>query len=435
MLDTGRDAAKRARDAMLPSLLILTSFTLSTHSGPLPDEAGPAPRSGSWRAWLESPGGELPFGLELECSAGRWAAVIGNASERLRYDDVQVEQGQLRLRLDPYDSWIEAEVLEEGARLRGRWSRGRGRGERREMLFHATHGRAPRFAGLSASPAEAAQAPPSELDASGRWAVDFESSEELAVGVFARAGDALEGTFLTSLGDYRYLEGRQLGRELRLSCFDGAHAFLFSARLDAQGELQGDFWSSDRWHESWSGRRDEDAQLADDFGLTSWRDELPLAQLVFPDLTGSPRSLDDAAFQGRARILFLFGSWCPNCGDATRAMIELQERYNARGLRVLGLAFEYEDEPQRMRAVLSRYVETKGVPYPILIAGPADKAEASRRFPALDRVRAFPTTVFLDGAGRVLAVHTGFSGPATGAAHARLLERFDELVEAALAER
>ena len=32
----------------------------------------------------------------------------------------------------------------------------------------------------------------------------------------------------------------------------------------------------------------------------------------------------------------------------------------------------------------------------------------------LDRVYAFPTTIFIDRRGNVRKIHTGFSGPATG---------------------
>jgi len=49
-------------------------------------------------------------------------------------------------------------------------------------------------------------------------------------------------------------------------------------------------------------------------------------------------------------------------------------------------------------------------------------------------VRAFPTTLFLDGSGKVRAVHTGFSGPATGPEHDKLRSDFERLIESLLAE-
>ena len=70
----------------------------------------------------------------------------------------------------------------------------------------------------------------------------------------------------------------------------------------------------------------------------------------------------------------------------------------------------------------------------MLLAGTADKTEASATLPVLDRLRAYPTFVFLDGSGQVRAIYTGFSGPATGDAHERIRESFTKLIERLLSE-
>ena len=69
----------------------------------------------------------------------------------------------------------------------------------------------------------------------------------------------------------------------------------------------------------------------------------------------------------------------------------------------------------------------------MLVAGVSDKKKASAALPVLDRLRAYPTTIFLDAAGKVHAVHTGFSGPATGEAHQKLRAKFEGLIEEMLA--
>src|SRR5690606_23739723 len=68
--------------------------------GPTPEPTGPplvqeevALRSGDWRAWLESPGGELPFELDLSDGNGGWQAWIRNGKERIAVDEVRVEDG------------------------------------------------------------------------------------------------------------------------------------------------------------------------------------------------------------------------------------------------------------------------------------------------------------------------------------------------------
>jgi len=59
---------------------------------------------------------------------------------------------------------------------------------------------------------------------------------------------------------------------------------------------------------------------------------------------------------------------------------------------------------------------------------------ASKAFPLLDRVRSYPTTIFLHADGRVRAVHTGYTGPATGPAYDHLRAEFESLIEELLAE-
>ena len=44
-------------------------------------------------------------------------------------------------------------------------------------------------------------------------------------------------------------------------------------------------------------------------------------------------------------------------------------------------------------------------------------------------MKAYPTTIFLDEEGRVRAVYTGFSGPATMEEHTRLRRQWEGLIE------
>jgi len=382
------------------------------------------PFEGPWRAWLDSPGGELPFGLEIARGETGLEAVIVNGSERMPVPRVEMSEEGLVLGIDHYDSEIVAKVGDRGRRLDGRWKKTAGPESASELTFHATAGARPRFTYTASTPGK------EESSIDGRWAVRFASSDEPAVSLFATATDGnVEGTFLTTTGDYRYLAGSFSDGRLRLSCFDGAHAFLFDASLQDDGTLTGDFWSRDTWHETWIAERDTNAELADAFAQTSAVDGIDLARLVYPDLNGVPRSLADPAFGGRARLLFVFGSWCPNCSDATDYMVDLDRRYRDRGLSIVGLAFELTGDPTRDKEQVRLYTAHKEIEYPVLVAGVSDKTHASEAFPLIDRVRSYPTTIFLDTAGAVRAVHSGFSGPATGEAHDELRREFERLIE------
>ena len=270
----------------------------------------------------------------------------------------------------------------------------------------------------------------------GKWKVKFDSSEEPAVGVFKKdaKSNRVLGTFLTTTGDYRYLAGYVKESTLTLCCFDGAHAFRFEAKKNGQNELAGQFWSSNTWYEKWTAKRSNDAKLPDAFKQTMVQNVDDLGSLAFPDLNGTMRNLDDIGFQSKARIIYVFGSWCPNCHDAAAYFKELQQKYGDRGFSILGLAFELTSDHRRNAQQVKTYLRTHGVTYPVLIAGPADKAKASKRLPILDRIRSYPTTIFLDSKGKVHGVHTGFTGPATGKAYEDLKQKFESLIESMLAQ-
>jgi thiol-disulfide isomerase/thioredoxin len=375
---------------------------------------------GSWRAWLDSPGGELPFGLEFAAHDGSLEAWIINGTERLSVERVELAGDRLLLGIEHYDARIEATL--DGGRLDGEWSKTGKGGDLSRLDFHALAGDLPRF------PTADGAAPTTDI--SGRWAVDFAEDDKPALGLFHMEPDGrVAGTFLTATGDYRYLAGRLDGERLRLSVFDGAHAFLFDSRLQPDGTLAGDFWSRESWHETWTARRDEEAALEDAFEQTHWIDEVPLEEIAYPDLGGRMRSLADPDFAGQARLIVVFGSWCPNCNDHTNDLVELYGRYRDDGLSVLGLAFEMTGSFERDARQVRKYIEHHGIEYPVLVAGTADKDEASAAFPLVDRVRSFPTTLFLDRDGRVRTVHSGYSGPATGQAHLAQRRQFEERIE------
>jgi hypothetical protein len=47
----------------------------------------------------------------------------------------------------------------------------------------------------------------------------------------------------------------------------------------------------------------------------------------------------------------------------------------------------------------------------------------------LSGISSFPTTVFLDRNGKIVAVHTGFNGPATGDSYQQWVNGTKELIE------
>lgn len=388
------------------------------------------PRSGSWRGVISSPGGELPFGLEIVSEGASISAWILNGPERISVPEVRYADGELILSIDYYDSTIRAKLSGDADRLDGEWRKQSSGDSVTTMPFHATFGSQNRF-----PPKTKSLVVPSATKFTGRWLVKFEKSEDPAVGVFRSNGMGIAtGTFMTTTGDYRFLAGDFDGERMRLSCFDGAHAFLFHAKVLADGSLEGDFWSRDSWHETWTAKRDEKTKLPDAFGQTTWHKNVSLGDITFPDVDEKLHSLMDESFKGQARILVVFGSWCPNCHDASNYLVELHKRYKNMGLSIVGLAFELTGDFKRDARQVKKYVEKHGIEYPVLVAGVADKKKAGEALPFLSELRSFPTTIFLSADGKVRAVHTGFMGPATGQAYRDLRIKFETTIEQLLSE-
>ncbi len=96
--------------------------------------------------------------------------------------------------------------------------------------------------------------------------------------------------------------------------------------------------------------------------------------------------------------------------------------------------FEHFGDAPRAADAVRRFRTRHGIEYTTLIAGLSDKDDAASKLPQLNGVYAFPTTIFLDRSGHVRKLHTGFSGPATGAHYQRMTGEFNALLEQLLAE-
>ena len=403
-------------------MLIATTAALAL----LAATAGPAPQDAErFRAWLDTPGGDLPFFIELTGTE----AFLVNGPERIPVPYPERTAERFRLEMPYFDSVLEAAPSEDDPqRLDGTWRKVRGADNTAEVPFHMDARLPWRFEpvnGLS-RPAEAV---------AGRWQVDFESGDVPAVGLF-EAGEGLDvtGTFLTNTGDYRYLAGEFRQEELLLSCFDGAHAFLFRADLTEAGSLSGKFWSGDWWEESWTAERNAEAALPNAFEEVEALYEAPVASLSFPDSKGVLRHVMDTTPNGEVLLVQIFGSWCPNCHDETAYLRELDERYRDRGLRIVGLAFELTGDVKRDGAQLDKFRERHGIEYPLLLAGKANKAATALALGLTDKVLSYPTTLFVDRLGAIRGIHSGFSGPAAATEHAQLRSEFEAQIEALLEE-
>ncbi|QCR22890.1 TlpA disulfide reductase family protein [Pontibacter sp. SGAir0037] len=382
-------------------------------------------KHGSWRVVLHAQGQEIPFILEAADSAGKQVLYLLNAEERILLNDVTQQNDSVKIGLHIFDADLIAKA--DGDKMAGRFVKN-DTPEPYSIPFTAEHGKKMRF---SESPAAAS------YDYSGKWEVMFTDAEGAtteAVGIFEQKKNYVTGTFLTTTGDYRYLEGEVSGNNLKVSTFDGNHAWLFTASAVSADSIQGEFISGLTGHETWKARRNEDAALANADSLTFLKEGYESLTFSFPDLEGKQVSLQDPKYKGKVVLVQLLGSWCPNCMDETAFLAPYYKQNHNKGLEIIGLGFERSPEFEKAAARLQKMKSRFDIQYDLLVAGIADKEAASQALPALNRVMSFPTTIFIDRQGKVRKIHTGFSGPGTGKYYEEWVADFNATMQQLLAE-
>jgi peroxiredoxin len=401
----------------------------SCHQGDAPTAAAPTGndvKMGTYRVVLQTPGGELPFGLELKQLDSRPVGYLINGEERLLLSEVKITGSHLEIAMPGYENVLKADAA--GNELHGEIFLVKPNDKNQHVPLHATLGDTYRFFGQPAG---------DNADVSGRWAmklIDDSGAPEAVVGEFSQSHDVVSGTILTSTGDHRYLAGQVKGDELYLSTFDGAHVFLYKAKIAADGSLDGDWWSGLAFHEKWIGKRDAAAQLPDAYGVTAMRTGVKNFDFAFPDLSGKTVSSKDPQFRGKVLIVALAGSWCPNCHDEAAFLAPLYKDYRDKGLEIVSLQFEHFGDFQRAAEATQRFRQHYGIEYTTLIAGVSDKDEAAKKLPMLKSFVAFPTTVFIDRKGNVRKIHTGYTGPATGDHYVQFVNEVKTTLDQLLAE-
>jgi peroxiredoxin len=427
MLRSNGPRATLRASAIFFAAALAAALPACNHSAPQTEAASNGVRLGVYRAVLTLPNGELPFGLELAKEGSDTVGYLINGKERLPLREVKISGSHLEIAMPGYENRLTAEA--SGDQLSGEVFLDKLAGKNQHIPLKAQWGRTYRFFESAAS---------DNADVSGRWAVNFvedgKDRPEVAVGEFSQSHDVVTGTFLTDTGDHRYLAGQVKGDELYLSTFDGAHAFLYKAKVAADGGLAGDYWSGLAYHEKWSGKRDEHAALPDAYALTAMRGSSKQFDFSFPDLAGNTVTSKDAKFKGKVLIVALAGSWCPNCHDEAMFLSPLYKDYRDKGLEVVSLMFEHFGDFPHAAEATQRFRQHYDIQYTTLIAGISEKDDAAKKLPSLDRVYAFPTTIFIDRKGNVRKIHTGYSGPATGEHYTQFVAEVKATLDQLLAE-
>ncbi|GAB2702614.1 hypothetical protein GCM10027037_30240 [Mucilaginibacter koreensis] len=401
------------------AILLLSFITLSSFAQKL--------KTGTWRGVLTTETKhEIPFNFTIKDTAGRQLMTIINGNERFKVTEISAKGDSVFINMPLFDS--EFRLKKQGQILTGNWVKHLG--ERDAITpFKATYGQNWRFFEVTTQ---------MYRDIAGKWSAVFGEGDtrDTTVGVFQQKGNKVTGTFLTTTGDYRYLEGTVTSNKLYLSCFDGGHAFLFTADLaDDHTLTNGQFYSGYSGKDVWTAVKNPNAALPDAYHLTGINPDVKF-NFSYPDLNGKKVSLSDPRFKNKVVIVEIMGSWCPNCMDQTAYLVNYYKKYHKRGVEVVDLAYERAPDFNKSKQSLLREVNHFNIPYPVLITGyTSNKMETAKSLPGITRFMGFPTTLIIDKKGKVRKVYTGFSGPGTGNYYTEFVDGFERLTDELLAEK
>lgn len=273
---------------------------------------------------------------------------------------------------------------------------------------------------------------------SGKWSTVFAPNtkdEEVAYGVFKQENNKMSGTFLTETGDYRFLAGKTNGKKFILSCFDGAHAFLFTANLSKNKDsIFGKFYSGIHWESDWFAVKSTISPLRNPDSITYIVDNRPF-KFAFNDLDGQAYHYPNTTLKNKVVIVQILGTWCPNCLDESRYFKTLYDKYHKDGLEIISIAYERSDELLERLATIKKYKQVNDLNFTYLDGGCYCDKLVEKDFNMLNSFSSYPTSFFINRAGKIVLIHTGFSGPGTGEYYTEYTKKTESLVRKLLYDR
>ncbi len=352
---------------------------------------------------------ELPFNFDISYDQDSMIVMtIINGEERIEVKDISfgrdiyTQKDTVVINFPVYDTYIKA-IYEDGV-MEGDWIVNFK--DHYAIPFKAKHGDSKRFDII----------PSGEIkDFSGSWACTFEPDSPdsyPAQGYFKQDRGQVTGTFMTETGDYRYLDGVVSGSKMYLSAFDGAHAFLFNAKMLNPNEVTGSFRSGSHFTTTWIGHKTDSFSLKDPYALTTYKKNQAV-DFSFINTEGETVRLSDQKFQGKPKIIQIFGTWCPNCMDETVFLQDYLSSKDSSNIALISIGFERYEDTLRSLNALKRFKNQMNIDTEVLYGGYFKRDLAKQALPWLDQLVSYPTLILLDKNNVIQQVHTGFSGPAT----------------------
>jgi len=411
----------------MKKLLIITIALMALASCTKKNEMKQGPWLGVIQLNPQDRSMDLPFNMNYSVNeAGEMQLVLTNADEMIIISEIAKNGDTLIIKPPIFTSVIVA-VLRNDSLVGKYYPKGIENGN--AYKFYAVHGITDRFPWYTEK---------ASFDITGRWKVienPGTNDSTVMVGEFKQIGDRVLGTFLSTSGDYRYLEGKVSGNKFYFSKVDGAQTFIFTADIKDQNTMvNGRFMANPKYSSTWKAVRDDKIELPAGDQIVHLKKGISTFDFAGIDMNGQKVTSKDARFEGKVLAVLAGGSWCPNCLDEARLFRELYTKYKDKGFEVIALNFE-DKTFELSKKKMQRFIGQTGANYTFLYASPRDRTKRDSVLYPIEGQMAFPTGMFIDRLGHIRKVETGFSGPGTGEHYTKFVDETTKLIELLLSEK
>jgi thiol-disulfide isomerase/thioredoxin len=384
--------------------------------------------TGRWDAKFNLNGTDIPFRLDISQDGQQLKGTLFNGDETETTTSAKLDNGEVVLNFEHYLTKISA--TPKGDQLTGKLQ---GRFERDKYIADYSF-QASRH--IDAKAAVTSANAPSIAD---NWEIPHETAkgEKAWRFIVKQNGAELQASILRVDGDTGALTGTYKDGSWLLSHFDGSRPLVVRVTPEADGTLKVQTEGAYTPSEPLIAYRAEVARAkglpepADYRTHTTVRDPNERFAFSFPDLNGKLVSSTDPRFKNKVVLAIVTGTWCPNCHDEARYLVELDKKYRGKGLAIVALDFE-EPEQQDTLARERAFIKQYGVQYTYLLAGAP--AEMWEKVPQAVNLNTWPATLFIARDGRVRSIHSGFAAHASGEFNQQLQQEFTAEIEKLLAE-
>lgn len=266
-----------------------------------------------------------------------------------------------------------------------------------------------------------------KLRLEGNWKTELITAKKIRSGiaVFYTENKKNIGTIRTETGDYGYLTSIQTlsNSAYNFTSFDGNNAYSVQFAQTSENKYEGKLYTAKSTDYTTIKLYKEDSyELNDPNTLTQVINKQPF-NLNLKDEKGNPIDFYKK-IKNKVSIVTIFGTWCPNCIDETNFLKEISTTYPSKKLAIIHVAFENGISELVRSEKVERFKKKKELTSTFLIAGNPTKENVLFHFPMIDNFRSYPTLFLIDKKGEIVAIHTGFNGPATGIVYDQFKNEF-----------